>query len=500
MDRKESDGPHVAAFNPVQQTHTPVGNETCPSVVATDRSSGVGAGAPRSGAEAPARPASPALGTSGSNAGEISPKRREKGRLRRVAADISGAEWLHDCGRKPVRKGGTVGLRGGAGAPAGFSGVDTCGSWSACPVCAAKIGASRADDLADVLAWAVRQGHTVAMLTLTARHNRGQSLAELWDGLSGAWRHLGKGWGSESEAAYAKREAALVDAWIDYRAGIRERRPRSFTPRRIGLGERHGLLGYVRATEVTHGESGWHVHFHVVMVLDSKALPHGAEDRDDALDQMRAGIFGLWQDGLSKARLTVVDSVREVDGSIARVGADLRVMHGAKLENELARYLTKTTDAEAGHKAARGLAGEATLGQFKKGRQGNRSPFEILGSVVETGDADDAALWSEWVRVSRGRRQMVWSRALREMAGLAVQERTDEEIAAAEYGEVDVLVLPRTTWLDLRDSTRRYDLLDAMEKGGRERAMRTLDRWGLPYLLCDDEGRPLRPEHAHRAA
>lgn len=429
-------------------------------------------------------------------------RRRERGKLRRVAATVSGAEWLHDCGRKAVRKGGAVGVRGGSGSAAGFSGVATCGSWSACPVCAAKIGAARAEDLAAVLAWAVEQGHTVAMLTLTARHNRGQKLADLWDGLGAAWRHLGRGWGSETEKGYAARLARNETAWADYRAGARKRRPpETVKPRRVGLGERHGLLGYVRATEVTHGDAGWHVHFHVVMVLDSSALPDGVEDRDDVLDRFRARIFDLWRDGLAKSDLSAVATVKEKDGTISRVGADLRVMHGVKLHAEVARYLTKTTDAEAGHKAARALAGEATLGQFKKGRTGNRSPFEVLGAVVETGDADDADLWSEWVRVSRGRRQMVWSRSLRDMAGLVAEEQTDEEIAAAEAGEVDLLILPRTTWLDLRDSSRRFDLLDAVEKGGRRAAVRLLDRWGLPYLVCDEEGRPLRPEHSgHRLA
>lgn len=490
----------MAALKPVNHPALTRGNEGTPSVEArTPHARRVAAGAEREAAAAqPGR--RPGLGTSASNAGEISTKRRERGHLRRVAAEVSGAEWLHDCGRKAVRPGGTVGVRGGSGSPAGFSGVDTCGSWSACPVCAAKIGASRADDLAAVLAWAVEQGHTVAMLTLTARHNRGQRLADLWDGLSGAWRHLGRGWGSETETAYGARQDRHEQAWADYRAGARPRRPRDLSPRRIGLGEQHGLMGYVRATEVTHGEAGWHVHFHVVMVLDTEALPHGTEDRDDALDGFRSRIFDLWVAGLAKSGLDAVESVREKDGTVARVGADLRVMHGVQFSEEVARYLTKTTDAEAGHKAARALAGEATLGQFKKGRTGNRSPFEVLGSVVESGDADDADLWGEWVRVSRGRRQLVWSRTLREMAGLAAQEQTDEEIAAAEVGEVDLLVLPRTTWLDVRDSSRRFDLLDAVEKGGRDRATRLLDRWGLPYLLCDKDGRPVRPEHAAAAA
>jgi hypothetical protein len=34
------------------------------------------------------------------------------------------------------------------------------------------------------------------------------------------------------------------------------------------LRDRFGLVGYVRATEVTHGRSGWHPHLHVLLMTD----------------------------------------------------------------------------------------------------------------------------------------------------------------------------------------------------------------------------------------
>lgn len=536
----ESDGPAVAGLIPVNQTPTTGSNEGTFGGVGTTRSGASGVGR-QAGAGEPRAPRQRGLGTSARIAGENSSKRRERARLRRIAGEVAEAAWLSSCGRKAVRAGGTVGVRGVQGGPAGFSGIDTCGSWAACPVCAAKIGAERAKEVSDVLDWAARQGHTIAMLTLTARHNRGQRLADLWDGLGVAWRHLGKGWGSESDAAVAKREGELVQRWIDHAEQMRtwredleewrerlvpvgpQRRrprkpqePRAFSPRRIGLAERHGLLGYVRATEATYGEAGWHVHYHVVMVLDSDVLPHGAEDRDDALDEFRRGIFDLWQAGLAKSGLTAVSSVKEKDGTVSKVGADLRVMGGENVAKELAAYVAKMTDAIAGGhvtegkgkaaiakararadaelrdtgKQAKSVAGEATLGQFKKGRKGNRAPFEVLQSVADDGDADDAAIWQEWTRVSRGKRQMWWSKGLKEMAGIAADERTDEEIAGEEYGDVDALILPRPTWLAIRDSETRWDVLEAMERGGKDAAARVLSREGLDFILCDDEGNP----------
>ncbi|WP_343870586.1 hypothetical protein, partial [Caenispirillum bisanense] len=199
------------------------------------------------------------------------------------------------------------------------------------------------------------------------------------------WRFLGRGWGSETAAAFEKRVAKNRDAWADYRAGIR-RKPRKETgelARRVGLLESLGALGYVRATEVTHGSSGWHVHFHVVLVLDTQVLPHGLEDRDDTLDAARRSIFELWRKGLLRNRLDAVEQVRETDGSTSHVGADLRIMHGAEVAEKLSKYERKATDAvAAAQESAKRLAesekrrieagkfaAEATLGAWKQGRE-----------------------------------------------------------------------------------------------------------------------------------
>ena len=49
----------------------------------------------------------------------------------------------------------------------------------ACSVCAAKIAAERANDLAAVAEWAVDRGHTMGMVTLTVQHHAGQRLAQV---------------------------------------------------------------------------------------------------------------------------------------------------------------------------------------------------------------------------------------------------------------------------------------------------------------------------------
>lgn len=448
------------------------------------------------------------LGTPGNSSEKDTPeavaaKRERRYLLRDLAHEVSGAPWLGACGKRPMRGRETIGLRGGDGQRAGWAGIQTCGSWSSCAVCAAKVAAVRGADLSRMIQWGIREGHIVAMMTLTARHHKGQSLEHLWDGMGAAWTHVGRSWGSESEAGHLKRVKANRVAWLKYRDEGGRRPAVWVKPRRVGLRESAGLLGYARATEATYGESGWHVHYHVVLIFDGAVVPKGAED--DHLETFRRDLFQMWRKALRKQGLDAVSTVREVDedtGQMHRraVGIDIRRVTGTA---ELARYLTKMGDAEAASVAAEmkresdDMAVEATAGAFKQGRKASRSPFEILADVREKGLADDADLWTEWVRVSRGRRQIVWSDGLRALVGLDEDERTDEEIAAEEVGTVDRLVMTTSTWSRaFGDVHLRLRVLElAEEENGIEAVARFFEEIGIRYWRCDDEGQPLPDEY-----
>ena len=429
-----------------------------------------------------------ALGTSANRSGEVNPrqdKRRSRVGLRQVAARHGRASWLRDCGRKSVSVGGAVAVRGVRGGVAGYAGLDTCGSVWACPVCAGKIGAHRADELATVIEWARREGHAVALLTLTARHRAGEPLRRVFDRITTGWETVTTGWASETERGYEKRQTKHENAWVDYRAGIR-RKPSPLKPRRLGLAERSGVLGWARAVEATHGGHGWHVHLHVLLLLDKSMMPGDDLGTLVHVKQLEESVFTLWERG-----------IRKDGGSVVRSpAADLRVMHG-DAEETLSTYLTKGGDALAGQ--ARGLAAETTLGQFKGGRTtGNVTPFELLGRLRETGDMDDADTWAEWVRATRGRKALTWSRSLRKLAGL-LDERADLEIAAENTGGDDALLLPGETWRTIRDVVEmRCGILDAVEAGGRLAATSLLDSWGLPWSVAPDTAPQTRGRSAGR--
>jgi hypothetical protein len=344
-----------------------------------------------------------------------------------------------------------VGLRAPGDGRAGFSGVTSCGSVWACPVCASKIAAERANDLGQVAEWAVDQGHTIGMVTLTVQHHPGQRLAELWDAVTGAWSDVVKGeaWSGEPEHAYLQR----LEKWETDRANRWTGSRRRARPvRRVGLAERFGVLGWARAVEVLHGLNGWHPHVHVPVVIDGPVS-------EGWIRLFGEAIFDRFQRALRRRGF---DAVRDSGGLDAR---------RAYAAEELGGYLAKQ------------LAFEATHGHVKTGRNGSelRAPFQVLADLTSTGDVGDLDIWREWEKASKGRQQLTWSAGIRAMGGLAEQQRTDEQIADDEPGDDDLLILDRDTWHAI--APIQHDLLAAAAKAGLAGAIIWLDQTGLTYTV-----------------
>src|SRR5690606_11519410 len=87
-------------------------------------------------------------------------------------------------------------------------------------------------------------------------------------------------------------------------------------------------------------------------------------------------------------------------------------------------------------------------------------------------------LWWEWERASLGRKQITFSRGLREWARLG-REKSEEEIVSEDLKGEDLFVLPAETWEAVRDEIE--DLLDVIELEGVEAGERWLRSRGLAY-------------------
>jgi len=325
---------------------------------------------------------------------------------------------LRKCGLFGV--GHSVGLKlGGTSARpiAGVSGVETCGSVWSCPVCSSKIAAHRNTELNKVnTAWR-EKGGSILFATFTMRHQSGDSLASLWDGLSASWRRLVSGKGYQD------------------------------------LKTQYDIGGYVRVVEVTHGDNGWHVHTHTAFYLNR-------ELSDFELEQLQQRLYARWVNALDKDGFTAsqahgVDVIRTQEGS------------------GLGAYMTKFALTHSS------LVQEMTNGQNKIAKKTNRVPFKILADIVDNGETKDISLWETWENTSRGRRMMTWSVGLREIAKLT-RELTDEEIVLLDQlNGTLIFTVPSKSWASLMRTNHAADILTTMENFGIWATIDLLASYGI---------------------
>jgi hypothetical protein len=337
---------------------------------------------------------------------------REAGRRQRF--DALGTLWressldrVKHCRRHAANPDGLVGVKV-SGDRAGFSGLVTCGSVWACPVCSAKIAAHRASEVEAVLQAhsAAHPGGGVVMATFTIQHRRGHSLRALWDALGAAWGRVtsGRGWLRDQEA--------------------------------------FGIVGWLRVVEVTHGAHGWHVHIHALLLTS---------ERVSDLMELHGRLYGRWGAALGSAGFA----------ASRRHGVDVRHVDGA---GALGRYFAKAVY-------------ELTGANLKETRHGNVTPFGLLRLVVEDGDADALDRWHEWEMVSKGRRQLTWSRGLRDLYALA-PELDDQEVSDLDDlgGDLVALIDP-ASWRRIVAGRRLASCLEAAEGG-------TLAAWFLAHEVA----------------
>ena len=106
------------------------------------------------------------------------------------------------------------------------------------------------------------------------------------------------------------------------------------------------------------------------------------------------------------------------------------LVHGCRVDDgqRAAQYVAK---------GVWGLESEVTKGHVKKGRQGGRTPFDLLRDYLK-GDKQAGALWRAYAMAFQGRRQLYWSNGLKKL--LSVAELSDEEISNKPDDERSLLL------------------------------------------------------------
>lgn len=341
-----------------------------------------------------------------------------RGLLRQPA--VSVLERVAKCGM-PIGGSSVAVIRGPDGS-AHMSGLETCASIWSCPVCAAKIRNHRSEEIARGLATHIGAGGGALFVTLTLPHGADDALRKTVELVSDGFRAVNAGRG------YAEDRAAF------------------------------GILGHIRAFEVTHGVNGWHPHLHVVVCVDKRATVNVAES-------LQARWQARWDRWLT--RMGWRASADGIGVKVDRVRRDAAAV-GA--------YVAKLQEGE---KLDRSVGNEMARADLKTGRRESRVPFEILADFGSDGTADDLDLWHEFQLATKGRSAIRWSKGLRALL-LADEELTDEEIAAAEVGGAEIARLTPSLYRQI--AGRPYGeacLHVAAEQGGIAGIVRFVRAMGL---------------------
>lgn len=216
-----------------------------------------------------------------------------------------------------------------------------------------------------------------------------------------------------------------------------------------GFADRWGQVGTVTALEVTHGENGWHPHLHQLLILSGRV----------DVEQLERELGEKWRAAVTAAGLGTTNG------------------HGVKVQEADAAIGDYIAKFGAGVKAWT-AADEVARGNRKQGQKGGRSPMDLLKASAD-GDEPAGLLWLEFAVCFKGKRQLVWSKGLRKLAGLGV-ELTDEELMQEKQEEGKVLcTFDAATWSAICKRELRGQVLEAASSGDAKAVWKLLRKHGI---------------------
>lgn len=353
-------------------------------------------------------------------AGDLRPHHRDRCRVDEAGNVHPLPSSIRVCGIASNGAATTLGVRDAMGT-AGVFGVQHCGNIWECAACAAVTSSERAREIVHAVNHARAAGRIVFLVTLTGRHDYGTDLERMRRGMSRSWTGI-----LESRA------------WKSLR-------------------NRHGIH-YVRRLEATHGANGWHPHLHLLIVAD-RSLENELVDlvkmRDPWREKVRADeafrswLFPRWIDAVD--RFIGPEAVGDANHAVRvdRVAStDSAANYLAKLGLELTDAFARKTGRD-GQRTPWGILGD--IAAKKHGDAGSSSsevephPFregETVPVVGSEAHARDRELWREWIEKMKGAKQLTWSRGFRASVGLDDEESDEQILDRAAFDGRPVAIVP----------------------------------------------------------
>lgn len=264
---------------------------------------------------------------------------------------------------------------------ASLSGLQTCGSVWACPVCAPRIASERGKEVQQALDWAKENDLIPVMMTLTARHTGEMSLDHIKTRFKAAWRFFTK-----------------ARAWRRFRADF-------------------GVEHTITAREILYAwqsGNGWHYHMHTLLFIRRDAMREAIET------DMQAELRPDWLAALARHEL---EAIGEYGLNVSAHG-DVPGKYLAKLGLNPEQPVTDARYEISG-------AGN------KQGRQGvnvwtllERSQRRDSAGTLTPGAKLAEKCYLEYVVSMQGDDWITWSRGFKALVGM--DEQPDEQLAETD--------------------------------------------------------------------
>ena len=193
-----------------------------------------------------------------------------------------------------------------------------------------------------------------------------------------------------------------------------------------------GYIGSIKALEVTNGQNGWHPHTHEVMFINRALTPQELMD-------LKNVIYNQWAYYCEKNHL----------GKPNYSGVDIQVPHNI---DAMCDYVGK-------------WGYELTHLNIKHGKNGSRTPFQILSDLTKKYSFRDHMLYEEFVMSFKGKKQLRWSQGLKKLFG--IDDKSDKLLNEAPEKEI-ITVIPKKDWYNIVAANQRAEILEIAENGGAE--------------------------------